>query len=196
MSQHSDTIRYYDEHADDYIRGTIELDMQSLYKPFLDLLPRGGSILDAGCGSGRDSKAFMDLGYSVTAIDASKRMVAATTQLTGQQARQMRFQDCSFVDEFDGIWASLLHIARRELGDVLERIVAAMRPNGICYASFKEGDGERSIGGRQFTSFTLLSLETSLAIHPNLVSVRIWTTNDLSPGSNSSWVNALVRKKG
>ena len=146
MSQHSDTIRYYDEHADDYIRGTIGLEMQSLHEPFLDLLPAGGRILDAGCGSGRDSQVFINRGYRVTSIDASKKMVAATTQLTGQPALQMRLQDISFADEFDGIWAcaSLLHVPFVELTLVLQVFARALRSSGICYASFKDVVGERN----------------------------------------------------
>jgi SAM-dependent methyltransferase len=84
MSQPSDTstIRFYEDHADAYISGTVDVDMESLYRPFIQLLPAGGTILDAGCGSGRDARAFLDRGYQVTAIDASAQMVKATTRLT------------------------------------------------------------------------------------------------------------------
>ena len=51
-------------------------------------------------------------------------------------------------NEFDGVWAyaSLLHVPRKEIDDVLERIILALRPEGICYLSSKEGDGERLQG--------------------------------------------------
>jgi SAM-dependent methyltransferase len=199
MSQHSEssTIRYYDDHADEYVSGTADVDMESLYQPFLELVAEGGSILDAGCGSGRDTKAFLDRGYRVSAIDGSVKMVEATKRLTGQSASQLRFQDLASEDEFDGIWAcaSLLHVSRAELDDVLARFVTALRPGGICYLSFKEGDGERSEGERQFTDFTEDDLREKLKRHKSLDVVRTWITNDLRPGrSNERWVNALVRK--
>ncbi len=66
--------------------------MESLYRPFLELVPGDGRILDAGCGSGRDTKAFLERGYQVTAIDASGKMIEATTRLTDRPAKQMRIQ--------------------------------------------------------------------------------------------------------
>ena len=67
-------VRYYDRNTDGFIERTVGVDMSSLYAPFLEYVPKGGAILDAGCGSGRDAKAFLDLGYTVTAFDASKTM--------------------------------------------------------------------------------------------------------------------------
>ena len=199
MSQHSEsaTIRYYDDHADEYVSGTTGVDMESLYQPFLELMPKGGKILDAGCGSGRDAKAFLDLSYRVTAIDASAKMVEATTRLTGQPAQQQRFQDLNSRGEFDGIWAcaSLLHVPLMELDDVLVRFATALHPGGICYVSFKEGDGERTEGGRQFTDFTENGLRERLRQEVSFDVVRTWITTDLRPGrSDERWVNALVRK--
>jgi SAM-dependent methyltransferase len=199
MSQHSEssTIRYYDDHADEYVSSTADVDMEPLYQPFLELVAEGGTILDAGCGSGRDTKAFLDRGYRVSAIDGSVKMVEATKRLTGQSASQLRFQDVESEDEFDGIWAcaSLLHVSRAELDDVLARFVTALRPGGICYISFKEGNGERREGERQFTDFTEDDLREKLKRHKPLDVVRTWITNDLRPGrSNERWVNALLRK--
>ena len=199
MSQHSEssTTRYYDDHAEDYISGTAHVDMESLYRPFLALVPEGGTILDAGCGSGRDTKAFVDRGYRVTSIDASAKMVEATAQLTGTPAQQLRFQDLNSKDEFDGIWAcaSLLHVPLVETDDVLEIFAAALRTGGVCYLSFKEGDGERREGDRCFTDFTEDSLRERLKRRERLDIVRIWTSTDLRPSRGQErWVNALTRK--
>jgi 2-polyprenyl-3-methyl-5-hydroxy-6-metoxy-1,4-benzoquinol methylase len=64
---------YYDDHADQFVRGTLAVDMAELYKPFLEHVPAGGRILDAGCGSGRDTRAFLAQGYEVVAMDARRR---------------------------------------------------------------------------------------------------------------------------
>lgn len=197
MNQLSETIRYYDEHAEEFVRGTVSVDMEPLHGLFLAMLPETGTILDAGCGSGRDSKAFLDRGYSVTAIDASEKMVEATANLTGLVARRLQFQQMEFDNEFDGIWAcaSLLHVPRAEIGTVLNAFARALRPNGVCYLSFKEGDGERVQDGRLFTDFTESGLKAVLAHHSELEVVRIWTTEDARPDRADQWVNALVRKR-
>ena len=199
MSQPSDTttIRFYEDHADAYISGTVDVDMESLYRPFIQLLPAGGTILDAGCGSGRDARAFLDRGYQVTAIDASAQMVKATTRLTGHPAEQLRFQKMEFQGEFDAVWAcaSVLHVPLAELDDVLSRFFIALRPGGTFYLSFKEGKGERTERGRHFTDFTANSLRTKLEQQSSVSVLRIWTTNGLRPGRvDERWVNAIIRK--
>ena len=200
MSQHSEstTIRYYNKHAREYVGSTVNLNMGDLYHPFLDGLPKGGSILDLGCGSGRDTKTFLELGYNVTAVDASSQMVTATTHLTGQPAQQMQFQEIDFHETFDGIWAcaSLLHVPMKELGDVVVRLLAALRPNGIFYSSFKEGSGERMNGDRLFVDFTEMGLGDLLKEQHCVANVRTWTTTDLRPGRKQRWVNALAKKSG
>ncbi len=53
------TVRYYEENAADFIKNTVDIDMSVLYSYFLENIPAKGYILDAGCGSGRDSKFFL-----------------------------------------------------------------------------------------------------------------------------------------
>ncbi|MCR9292932.1 MAG: class I SAM-dependent methyltransferase [bacterium] len=198
MSQRSEasTIRYYDDHAQEYVSATAGIDMEALYRPFLEFVPEGGTILDAGCGSGRDAKAFLDRGNRVRAIDASAMMVEATSRRTGQPAQRLRFQELHSNDELDGIWAcaSLLHVPLAELDDVLSRFANALHPGGICYLSFKEGVGERMDGDRLFVDFTENSLRDRLRRQPSFEIVRTWITTDFRPGRSERWVNALVRK--
>ena len=59
------TKDYYDNNAQEFVNSTFMVDMQSLYQPFLNLLPDFGQILDLGCGSGRDALAFKNMGYQI-----------------------------------------------------------------------------------------------------------------------------------
>jgi 2-polyprenyl-3-methyl-5-hydroxy-6-metoxy-1,4-benzoquinol methylase len=68
---HEQTLSYYEANAKRFLRDTRDLDMGSTYGPFLSLLLPGAGILDVGCGSERDSRAFLERGYEVTALDAS-----------------------------------------------------------------------------------------------------------------------------
>lgn len=70
-----DTLDYYDRYADQFVQSTLDVDMESLYHPFLENIPDYGHILDLGCGSGRDTLAFKNKGYQVEALDYSKALV-------------------------------------------------------------------------------------------------------------------------
>ena len=197
MNQHSEdsTHRYYEDKAEEYLARTSQLDMESLYKPFLELIPAGGTILDAGCGPGRDVLAFLKQGFRVTAFDASAKMVELTSKQTGVVAFQMRFQELNYEQEFDGIWAcaSLLHVPFCELEDVLTRFRRALKTGGICFMSFKQGNGERFEDGRRFIDFTEATLQQKLADISGLSILRTWGTEDQAGRSGVQWVNALIR---
>lgn len=197
MNQHSEdsTHRYYEDKAEEYLARTSQLDMESLYKPFLELIPAGGTILDAGCGPGRDVLAFLKQGFRVTAFDASEKMVEIASTQTGVAALQMRFQELKYKQKFDGIWAcaSLLHVPFCELEDVLTRFRRALKTGGICFMSFKQGNGERFEDGRRFIDFTEATLQQKLADISGLSVLRIWGTEDQAGRSGVQWVNALIR---
>ena len=77
----SDTQSYYEQNAEQFFADTVEVDMSALYARFLESIPAGGSILDAGCGSGRDAKAFALRGYRAAAPAQSHRGVRARSSL-------------------------------------------------------------------------------------------------------------------
>jgi SAM-dependent methyltransferase len=192
------TTAYYDAHAAEFCANTLSVDMSPLYGPFLREIQPGGRILDAGCGSGRDTLAFIKMGYQVISIDASAAMVAAASELTGQIALLMTFDEMPFEREFDGIWAcaSLVHVSRRDLNAVLKRLTNALKPSGFCYMSFKYGDSERVEGGRFFNDLNETLFHGMLRGHPELELVELWETDDLRrlDRREQRWLNAIVRK--
>jgi SAM-dependent methyltransferase len=177
----------------------VNLDVENLYAPFLALLPVGAHILDAGCGSGRDTKTFSERGYQVTAFDATPEMVALATQYTGQQIGLMRFQEMEYVEQFDGVWtcASLLHVPLAELPMVFERFITALKPGGYWYMSFKYGEGEKQRGIRLFTDFTEVTLPAFLTGFEQLKLVKIGSNQDTRPlrDEEERWLSALVQKQ-
>jgi len=190
-------IGYYQQNAGTFCADTVEVDMTPLYRRFLRLLPEQARILDAGCGSGRDARAFAELAHQVAAFDASSALTALAERHTGQPVHCLRFQDMTWRVAFDGIWAcaSLLHVPSAELPDVMGRLRAALRPGGILYASFKYGSGEREHNGRRFTDLDEPGLAGLLAQVSGLEPVETWTTGDLRPGRESErWLNTLLRR--
>jgi len=152
---------YYRQNAQRFFTDTASVDMSALYPPFVNCLPPGARILDAGCGSGRDVKAFSEMGFDVEAFDASVELVELARQLSGKPVAQMRFQDVDMVERYDGIWccASLLHVSEAELPGVMTKLAMALKPGGVGYLSFKHGRGEREKDGRRFTDMDRAGLQ-------------------------------------
>jgi SAM-dependent methyltransferase len=127
------TIDYYNRNAYAFQQRTLGRDLQRRYDPFLALLPPGAEILDAGCGPGRDSLAFIQRGYRVTAMDASSAMVDLTTATIGQPALLLPFDQIDFEEKFDGVWASasLLYVPSARIDDAVHRLTRALKPGGV-----------------------------------------------------------------
>ncbi len=190
-------IDYYQQNAGTYFANTVEVDMTPLYRRFLPLLPERAHVLDAGCGSGRDARAFAKLGHHVTAFDASLPLVSLAECHLGQPVHCLRFQDVAWQDEFHGIWAcaSLLHVSAAELPEVMRRLRRALKQAGVLYASFKYGSGEHERDGRQFTDLDEQGLAALLRRVSGLEPVETWITGDLRPGRESErWLNTLLRR--
>jgi len=195
----SDTIHHYDENARAFLDGTRDVDMTPLYERFLPRVPAGGAILDAGCGSGRDTLAFRERGYRVTAFDASPELARLAEAHTGQTVHVLRFEDLEWEEAFDGIWAcaSLLHVPRGQLADAFRRLARALKPGGVLYASFKYGTGDHFRGGRHFTDLDEEELSRIIARIPDLTVLDTWQTPDQRPGrEEESWLNALFQGSG
>lgn len=192
------TLEYYNNNFDNFVKSTINADVSSLYGMFLKYLPPNARILDLGCGSGRDSKAFLDMGYSVISIDGSRALCDYATEFTGQEVVCMDFKDITYTNEFDGVWAcaSLLHLPVEELSVVFEKIINSMKGNAIWYVSFKYGTASKIRDGRYYTDLTEEKLEELLApFSPKISFLELRTTLDVRPSRNSEkWLSATLRK--
>ncbi len=190
------TDRYYNQNAAEFFSSTVGVDMTPLHERFLAGLPAGAAILDAGCGSGRDARIFADREYRVSAFDASPVLAELASTHCGFEVTVRRFEEVEEVACFDGIWccASLLHVAKADLPDVLARLWRALRPGGTLYVSFKYGQGERMHHGRRFTDADEPTLRTWFGPLPDVQSAEIWLTDDRRPDRTERWTNALLRR--
>ncbi|MGL6177499.1 MAG: class I SAM-dependent methyltransferase [Vibrionaceae bacterium] len=192
------TIDYYNQNAQSFIDSTLHVDMQDLYEPFVALLPKNALILDAGCGCGRDSKAFLAMGFQVEAMDASKEMAKHASSYTGLKVQHQTFQEIHETNKYDAIWAcaSLLHVPKAELPTVMAKFSAALKHDGIWYLSFKYGNKEREKDGRAFTDMDEKTIKMLLSRQANLTLVAIWITDDARPERKEKWLNIIVKKLG
>jgi len=191
------TLTYYEGNAKEFVEGTVNINMTVLYRPFLSYMPPYASIMDAGCGSGRDTLYFASRGYQVTAFDYSPALVNLATKLTGQEVLNLSFQDLSFENQFDGIWAcsSLLHVPMDGMHDAVFKLSRSMKVDGVMYSSFMYGTGEQQRHGRRFVDLDEDGCDELIKPHPELTVIRCWKTSDLRPDrENKKWLNLLVRK--
>ena len=189
-------IEYYNTNAASFVAGTQNVDMSLWRDKFEAYVSDGSRILDAGCGSGRDSKAFIQHGFSVVAFDASREMCKAASELIGQEVWQMKFEELSFDEEFDGIWAcaSLLHVSYEELPGVMKKLKKALKPKGVIYVSFKYGDGKMTKGERTFSNFTETTVE-KLLNDTGFEMIESGITGDVRKGrGDEKWINAIAKK--
>jgi superfamily II DNA or RNA helicase/HKD family nuclease len=187
---------FYKENAQSFFADTVAVDMGDLYARFLAAVSAGGHILDAGCGSGRDAKAFVSRGYRVTAFDACAALASLASEHLGQHVAVRSFAEVSELAAYDGIWAcaSLLHVSLQEMPEILTRLWAALKPGGVLYCSFKVGRGEREHQGRRFTDADEIALGTWLEHLPGVADRQFWRTVDQRPGRSDEWLNGLIRR--
>ena len=190
------TIDYYNINAESFVNQTVSVNFKDTQDRFLNFL-NGNKILDFGCGSGRDTKYFLDKGYDVTAIDGSEELCKKASEYTGIDVKHMYFQELQEVETYDGIWAcsSILHLNRIELKDVFIRMRDALTTDGIIYTSFKYGDFEGERNGRYFIDFTLDAFKTFLRDINGLTIIDNWITSDVRPGrGEEKWLNLILKK--
>ena len=191
-----DTVEYYNRNADAFFDSTIHADMSEQIRVFLEFLPAGGTVLDAGCGSGRDSLVFMEHGFHVEAFDASEEMCKRAAKVLGKEVLQCRFEDMAFQEQFDGIWAcaSLVHVKTEDLPEVIRRIYGALKDGGILYASFKKGEGEKYRGERRFTDANEAVLQALLSPYFDILMMR--DSEDVRPDrAGETWINVIAGKR-
>ena len=187
---------FYNSHAKTFTASTQTLSLEDIQQTFLSYLKPGSSILDFGCGSGRDSKYFLEHQYSVTAIDGSEKLCQIASDYTGLQVKQMLFQELADIAQYDGIWAcaSILHLPYLELKSVLLKMAHALKENGIIYASFKYGIFEGERNGRYFTDMTEERIHSLIREIDPLQIEKQWISNDVRKVREEElWLNVILR---
>lgn len=190
-------LAYYEANATKYAESTLQIDLTSLYEPFLALLPSGARILDVGCGGGRDLKAFRERGFNPFGIDSSIALVEIARDYSGVDVAVAKVETIDFVEKFDAVWAcaSLLHLPRTELPEALRRIKHSLVSGGVLFLSVQSGSGEEILeDGRFYAHYTDAEIRMSVSAIGFDV-LETWKTPD-SYASRAwiSWVNLLARK--
>lgn len=198
MADIDKTLKYYNENAQSFASGTVSVKFTEVQDKFLEKLNPDAYILDFGCGAGRDTKYFLSRGYQIDAIDGSEQLCRIASKYTGIKVRQMLFQELDEKEKYDGIWAcaSILHLPKKQLREVLKNMYAALKSKGWIYTSFKYGKFEGERNGRYFTDFTTDTFKEFIHDMHGLKIEEQWITGDVRPGrGEEKWLNLLLQKK-
>jgi SAM-dependent methyltransferase len=161
----SATLRFYSIEAPVYA-GAGKDGVSRYLHSFLDRLAPSSRILELGCGGGRDCKAMLERDFLVDPTDGVPEMALEAEARIGRPVRVMRFDELNALEHYDAVWAnaSLLHVPRMQLPQILSRIRRALKPGGLHFANYKAGgrDGRDSLG-RYFNYLSLAEMHLAYA---------------------------------
>jgi len=207
MPSPNPTIAWYDTHAESYAAdGASWADLDQIDE-FIALLPEKASILDVGCGSGRDSSIFHNKGFQVTGIDLSENLIAIAKE---------NFPDLEFIHgsmtklpfpdkSFDGLWvhASLLHLETdEEVHRALSEFQRVLKSAGVLHLTVKAVRGgietdRVTESSRFFRYYTAKEVREMLTLHDfKIHSLETYTESDKweKGRPDVNWIVALARK--
>ena len=191
------SFEYYDKNPDKFYGDTVHVDMGEFYQAFLPFVRDGGKILDVGCGSGRDLQKFKNLGYEPVGIDASIEMVKKAKALSGVKVLNLNFNEITWENEFDGLWASasLLHVPVTEISNTIKLLWESLKRNSPFFMSFKYGANSYTKNDRHFQNYTEVTVKPILDNLEDHKVEKIWTTADKRFNrKGENWLNLILTK--
>jgi len=191
------TLDYYNNNAQDYFKSTVVVDMSSTRKLLAQKLQKGKIILDAGCGSGRDAKAFKEEGFIVFAFDASEQMAQIAQNYAEIPVMVHEFKDLRDIGFYDGVFAnaSLLHLNDFDLNVALDRIFVSLMHGGWFVATFKKGSGSEIDSNGRFFNYQNEEKLSAMTSAVGFTDVQTIVVTD-KMGRSQDWITVVAQKPG
>jgi SAM-dependent methyltransferase len=203
----SSTLQHYDASAESFRAGTWDHDVSQNYAAFLDALVEYGAharltLLDLGCGPGRDLQYFRSLGHEAVGLDGSAPFVAMA-RATGCEVLHQSFLQLELpAGRFHGVFAnaSLFHVPRQELPRVLRQLHDALRPAGVLFSSNPHGNdtegftGGRANAGARYGSFHTLETWRQLVTAAGFQELQHYYRPAGKPRDQQPWLATVWRR--
>jgi SAM-dependent methyltransferase len=191
------TLAFYAAEAPTYVTARPEAAWHQL-ADFLGRLPKGASILELGSGGGIDAAYMIAAGFAVDPTDGVAEMAAQAEARLGTAVRVMRFEEIDVVERYDAVVASasLLHVPRAGLPDILGRVWRALVPGGWHLASYKTGGDEGyDEFGRYYNRPSVKQAETAYRAAGEWARVEIAESFEQGHFSKpSAWLTVIAQK--
>lgn len=194
------TLAHYERNARQFFNGTIDHDVSQNIDALLGAIEAAApyTILDLGCGPGRDLKTFSSLGHTAIGLDGAAHFVDMARAYSGCD---VWLQDMLHLDlpaeYFDGVFAnaSLFHVPSRALPGVLARLHAALKPGGVLFSSNPRGHNQEGWNGERYGSYYDLDSWTALVTAAGFDPVVHYYRPPGLPRDQQPWLASVWRKR-
>ncbi|HWG05685.1 MAG TPA: methyltransferase domain-containing protein [Beijerinckiaceae bacterium] len=193
------TLRHYNQRAEAFWEGTRDHDVSQNIAALLKHL-RGDppfTILDFGCGPGRDLKTFVDLGHKAIGLDGTAHFTEMARAYSGREVWQQDFLRLDLPDEyFDGVFAnaSLFHVPSQELPRVLRDLHATLKPGGVLFSSNPRGENKEGWNGERYGTYHDLDAWRRYLNAAGFVELEHYYRPENVPFEQQSWLASVWRR--
>jgi SAM-dependent methyltransferase len=193
------TLAHYERSADAFRDGTRDHDVSQNRAALLDAIegPPPFSILDFGCGPGRDLAHFSALGHEAVGLDGAAAFVAMARAHTGCAVWHQDFLALDLPPaRFDGAFAnaSLFHVPGADLPRVLAALHATLKPRGVLFCSNPHGDNREGMTGGRFGCFLDLDRWRGYATAAGFREIRHYYRPAGRPCAEQPWLATVWRR--
>ena len=193
------TLAHYSSHAQQFFAGTIDHDVSQNIDALLGAIDAAPpfTILDLGCGPGRDLKTFSALGHRAIGVDGAAEFVAMARAYSGCEVWQQDFLHLALPPgRFDGIFANavLFHVPSRVLPKVLGDLYGALKPGGVLFSSNPRGHNQEGWNGARYGSYHDFDSWQQFMTEANFIPVRHYYRPPNLPRDQQPWLASVWRK--
>jgi len=193
------TLAHYEDNAREFFAGTVGHDVSQNIAALLGAIdaPAPYTILDLGCGPGRDLKTFASLGHRAIGLDGAGRFVEMARDYSGCEVWHQNLLHLDLpVAMFDGIYANavLFHVPSQALPQVLEHLFAATKPGGVLFSSNPRGQNQEGWNGDRYGSYHDVDTWERYVTAAGFIPLHHYYRPEGLPREQQPWLASVWRK--
>lgn len=193
------TLDYYNQKAEDFFAGTIDHDVDQNISALLQFIVGDApfTILDVGCGPGRDLKTFKERGHIAVGLEGAPRFVDMARSYSGCDVWLQDFINLDLpANHFDGVFAnaSLFHAPSQELPQVLRALHATLKSDGVLFSSNPRGNNEEGWNGGRYGVYYDLETWRTYMTTAGFVELMHYYRPQGVPCNQQPWLASVWRK--
>lgn len=195
----STTLGHYNQVAEDFREGTRDHDVSQNIEALLRHIQGDApfTVLDFGCGPGRDLQTFTRRGHIAVGLDGAERFAQMARQDSGCEVLHQDFLKLDLpAGRFDGIFANavLFHIPKQELPRILRQLHGALKPGGVLFSSNPRGENQEGWNGPRYGSYHDLAAWQELLTAAGFVELEHYYRPAGLPREQQPWLASVWRK--
>ena len=195
------TIGHYQNRAEAFWEGTHDHDVSQNIDTLLSYLEGKppATILDFGCGPGRDLVTFRDKGHRAVGLDGAEAFCTMARELSGQEVLHQDFLALDLPSAgFDGIFANatLFHVPMCEIDRVLSELFNSLKPRGVLFTSNPRGPNIEQFNGERYGAYYDLEHWRVLLERAGFEELTHYYRPPGLPRDQQPWLASAWRKPG